>query len=266
MPQAKTVLVTGAAKRLGRAIALELAEQGWQIALHYHRSEAEAQATAREVGVFGPVELFQADLGSAEACQAMFGAVVRRFGRVDALVNSASQFQHDDARSFQPALAQLHMSVNCVAPIVLARSLFEHLEVIAAQVESGVFGAPKEVPLQGAVVNLLDQKLWNLNPDFLSYTLSKAALQSATTMLAQSLAPRLRVCGVAPGLSMPSYLQDRQAFEAAHKVSPLGRSSQPEDVARTVRFVLENGSMTGSQILVDGGQHLMHLPRDISFL
>lgn len=124
----------------------------------------------------------------------------------------------------------------------------------------------KDTTIQGAVVNLLDQKLWNLNPDFLSYTLSKAALQAATTMMAQSFAPRLRVCGVAPGLTMPSYLQDAAAFNKAHQVSPLGRSSRPEDVARTVRFVLENESMTASQILVDGGQHLMHLPRDISFL
>lgn len=251
MPQARTVLVTGAAKRLGKAIAQELAAQGWQIALHYHHSKDEAAETARELAALVPVAVFQADLASPEACRAMFAAVLERFGQVQGLVNSASHFEHDDVLSFQPGLAQQHMAVNCVAPVVLAQCLHQHLEANGAK---------------GAVVTLLDQKLWNLNPDFLSYTLSKAALQSATTMMAQALAPRLRVCGVAPGLSLPSYLQSPQDFERTHKVSPLGRSSNAQDVARTVRFVLENESMTGSQILVDGGQHLMHLPRDISFL
>jgi NAD(P)-dependent dehydrogenase (short-subunit alcohol dehydrogenase family) len=256
MPQAKTVLVTGAAKRLGKAIALDLAAHGWQIALHYHHSMAEALATEAELAELGPVAIFQADLSQAQACQDLFARVQSHFGAVDALVNSASQFDHDDALNFRPDLAQAHLAVNCVAPILLAQCLHKHLEA------RSMAGAER----QGAVVNLLDQKLWNLNPDFLSYTLSKAALQAATTMMAQSFAPRLRVCGVAPGLTMPSYLQDAAAFSKAHQMSPLGRSSRPEDVARTVRFVLENESMTASQILVDGGQHLMHLPRDISFL
>jgi NAD(P)-dependent dehydrogenase (short-subunit alcohol dehydrogenase family) len=288
MPQAKTVLVTGAAKRLGKAIALDLAAHGWQIALHYHHSKAEALATEAELAVLGPVAIFQADLSQAQACQELFSRVQSHFGAVDALVNSASQFDHDDALNFCPDLAQAHLAVNCVAPILLAHCLHEHIEArnkVASQggVETnsaqeaairaseirgaGIQGTGLQGNgLQGAVVNLLDQKLLNLNPDFLSYTLSKAALQAATTMMAQSFAPRLRVCGVAPGLTMPSYLQDAAAFNKAHQVSPLGRSSRPEDVARTVRFVLENESMTASQILVDGGQHLMHLPRDISFL
>jgi NAD(P)-dependent dehydrogenase (short-subunit alcohol dehydrogenase family) len=261
MPQAKTVLVTGAAKRLGKAIALDLVGHGWQVALHYHHSKQEALATQAELAAFGSVEIFQADLSEPQACQQLFAQVLSHFGQVNALVNSASQFEHDDARNFQPRLAQSHLAVNCVAPIVLAQALYAHLSARA----NGAAQATSP-PVQGAVVNLLDQKLWNLNPDFLSYTLSKAALQAATTMMAQSFAPLLRVCGVAPGLTLPSYLQDAAAFQQAHQVSPLGRSSRPEDVARTVRFVLENESMTASQILVDGGQHLMHLPRDISFL
>jgi NAD(P)-dependent dehydrogenase (short-subunit alcohol dehydrogenase family) len=282
MPQAKTVLVTGAAKRLGKAIALDLAAHGWRIALHYHQSQTEALVTAAEIALLGPVACFQADLSQPQACETLFAQVQAHFGEVDALVNSASQFDHDDAQSFDPNLAQAHLAVNCVAPIVLARCLHVHLQarnadrqnkrtegakegVIGGVIKGGVEGGIEGV-VSGAVVNLLDQKLWNLNPDFLSYTLSKAALQAATTMMAQSFAPLLRVCGVAPGLTMPSYLQDSAAFAKAHQVSPLGRSSRPEDVARTVRFVLENESMTASQILVDGGQHLMHLPRDISFL
>lgn len=262
MPQARTVLVTGAAKRLGRAIALEMARGGWQVALHYGQSQDEARATAAQIAALNPshgdaVALFQGDLADTASVQALFAAVVDRFGTVQGLVNSASQFEHDDPRSFDPALAQRLHAVNCVAPLLLTQALHRHLE--------GLASAPGQA-VQGSVVNLLDQKLWNLNPDFLSYTLSKAALQSATTMMAQAFGPVLRVCGVAPGLTEPSYLQDQAAFERTHRLSPLGRSSQPDDVARTVRFVLENPSMTGTQVLVDGGQHLMHLPRDVSFL
>jgi NAD(P)-dependent dehydrogenase (short-subunit alcohol dehydrogenase family) len=119
---------------------------------------------------------------------------------------------------------------------------------------------------EGAVVNLLDQKLYNLNPDFFSYTMTKAALAAATVMLAQSLAPAIRVNAVAPGLTLPSYLQDQTAFEKAHQVSVLGRSSDVADIAATVYFVATNRSMTGATVLVDGGQHLLALPRDISLL
>ncbi|MFM2210787.1 MAG: hypothetical protein RIQ96_2430, partial [Pseudomonadota bacterium] len=119
---------------------------------------------------------------------------------------------------------------------------------------------------QGAVVNLLDQKLWNPNPDFLSYTLSKAALECANTLLAQALAPRLRVVGVAPGLTLTSHMLSDEQFRALHQLSPLGRSSTPEDVAATVRFALENRSITGTTLLVDGGQHLMKFERDFSLM
>jgi len=115
-------------------------------------------------------------------------------------------------------------------------------------------------------VNLLDQKLWNLNPDFFSYTLSKSALKTATTLLAQALAPRLRVVGVAPGLTLTSHMLSDDAFQALHKLSPLGRSSTPEDVAATVAFALSNGSLTGTTLLVDGGQHLMKFDRDFSLM
>jgi NAD(P)-dependent dehydrogenase (short-subunit alcohol dehydrogenase family) len=115
-------------------------------------------------------------------------------------------------------------------------------------------------------VNLLDQKLWNPNPDFFSYTLSKAALESATTLLAQALAPRLRTVGVAPGLTLTSTYLAPERFEELRKLSPLGCSSTPEDVASTVRFALENGSITGTTLLVDGGQHLVRFDRDFSFM
>jgi NAD(P)-dependent dehydrogenase (short-subunit alcohol dehydrogenase family) len=166
-------------------------------------------------------------------------------------VNNASRFEHDDARSFGAASLAAHMMANTAAPVLLAQALAAHL-----QERNGT----------GCVVNLLDQKLWNPNPDFFSYTLSKAALESATTLLAQALAPQLRVVGVAPGLTLTSHMLSQEKFEQLHRLSPLGRSSTPQDVASAVRFALENRSITGTTLLVDGGQHLMRFERDFSLM
>ncbi|HEY8358110.1 MAG TPA: SDR family oxidoreductase [Ramlibacter sp.] len=247
----RTVLVTGAARRLGRAIALELAAAGWQVAVHYRGSAEEAQATASDCAAHAPAHAFQADLSDEAAVRSLLPRVAAHFGTVDAVVNNASVFEHDTVDSFSYAALATHLAANTAAPIVLAQALH-------AQVQSR--------SASGAVVNLLDQKLWNPNPDFLSYTLSKAALEAATTLLAQALAPRLRVVGVAPGLTLTSHMLSQEKFEQLHKLSPLGRSSTPEDVARTVRFALENQSLTGTTLLVDGGQHLMKFDRDFSLM
>lgn len=143
------------------------------------------------------------------------------------------------------------MRSNTGAAILLAQALHAHVSARHTT---------------GAVVNLLDQKLWNQNPDFFSYTLSKAALEAANTMLAIALAPQLRVVGVAPGLTLTSHLLSKEKFEALHQLSPLGRSSSPADVAATVKFALENSSITGTTLLVDGGQHLMKFERDFSLM
>jgi NAD(P)-dependent dehydrogenase (short-subunit alcohol dehydrogenase family) len=142
------------------------------------------------------------------------------------------------------------MHANVAAPVLLAQALHDITPDGA----------------QAVVVNLLDQKLHNLNPDFLSYTLSKAALQAATTMLAQALAPKVRVVGVAPGITLQSGDQTSEGFAKAHKVTPLGRSSTPEDIAAAVCYLAEAGAVTGATLVVDGGQHLMPLPRDVMFL
>jgi NAD(P)-dependent dehydrogenase (short-subunit alcohol dehydrogenase family) len=175
---ARTVLVTGSARRLGRSIALDLAGAGWQVAVHYRGSAAEAAQTVADCARHAPSEAFQADLADEAQLRALLPRVVQRFGSVDAVVNNASRFEHDDARSFTPASLASHMASNTAAPVLLAQALAAHL-----QERGGT----------GCVVNLLDQKLWNLNPDFFSYTLSKAALEAATTLLAQALAPQLRV-------------------------------------------------------------------------
>lgn len=254
------VLVTGASRRLGREIALALAAGGWQVAVHYRASEAEAMATVADCArLAGVSAAFQAELGDEAAVRGLLPAVVARMGRVDAVVNNASTFEEDSAASFGFAALDKHLHSNTGAAVLLAQALHAH---IVARGE----GAEGEQGAQGTVVNLLDQKLWNQNPDFFSYTLSKAALEAAGTMLALALAPRVRVIGVAPGLTLTSHLLSDEQFQARHKLSPLGRSSTPADVAATVKFALENRSITGTTLLVDGGQHLMKFERDFSLM
>ena len=255
---APVVLVTGAAKRLGREIALALAAGGWRVAVHYRSSKQDAINTVAACArIQGDSALFEGDLGDEHSVKTLLPSVIQRFGQVDAVVNSASAFEQDNAASFSFAALEKHLRSNTGAPILLAQALHAHLASRHARGESSV---------RGAVVNLLDQKLWNQNPDFLSYTLSKAALEAANTMLAIALAPLVRVVGVAPGLTLTSHMLSDAQFEALHKLSPLGRSSTPGDVAATVKFALENQSITGTTLLVDGGQHLMKFERDFSLM
>jgi NAD(P)-dependent dehydrogenase (short-subunit alcohol dehydrogenase family) len=254
-PAPRTVLVTGAGRRLGRAIALACAAAGWRVAVHYHRSRQDALETIAACDALAPTGgIFDADLADEAAVRALLPRVAAALGGVEAVVNSAALFEHDEAASFGYAAMERHWRVNTGAPLLLAQGLAEHLLARGA------------APASGCVVNLLDQKLFNPNPDFLSYTLSKAALHSATTLLAQALAPTVRVVGVAPGLTLTSHLLSAERFAQLHQLSPLGRSSTPEDVAGAVLFALGNRSVTGSTLLVDGGQHLMPLARDFSLM
>jgi NAD(P)-dependent dehydrogenase (short-subunit alcohol dehydrogenase family) len=222
----RTVLVTGAAKLLGREIALTLARAGWRVAVHYRDSVEEARKTVADCSKLCPGSAsFRANLGNEAAVRNLLPGVIEAMGQVDAIVNNASTFEHDTPASFSFAAMEKHMRANSGAAILLSQALHTHL-------------LTRECAA-GAVVNLLDQKLWNPNPDFTSYTLSKAALESANTMLALALAPRVRVVGVASGLL------------------PLGRLSTAADVAATVVFALQNQSITGTTLLVDGGQHLL---------
>ncbi len=256
------VLVTGAAKRLGRDIALALAAAGWRVAVHYRSSEQDAINTVAACArIDCAAATFDANLEDEGAVRELLPRVVSHFGRCDAVVNSASAFEQDDAASFSFAAFEKHLRANTGAPIILAQALHVHI----ASRNAGKTIDDKDA-VRGVVVNLLDQKLWNQNPDFLSYTLSKAALEAANTMLAMALAPLVRVVGVAPGLTLTSHLLTDAQFEALHKLSPLGRSSTPEDVAATVKFALENQSITGTTLLVDGGQHLMKFARDFSLM
>lgn len=257
-----TALVTGAGKRLGREIALGLAKAGWRVAIHYRSSEAEALETAKACLALNPATqtlnpqsfVFKADLADEFATRQLLPQVVKQLGRVDGVVNSAALFEHDDVQSFSYALMAQHWASNTGAAIVLAQALHQHCQARGGQAAEAV------------VINMLDQKLWNPNPDFLSYTLSKAALEAANTLLAQALAPLVRVVGVAPGLTLTSHLLDDDKFQQLHKLSPLGRSSSVEDVVSTVVFAMHNRAITGTTLLVDGGQHLMKFERDFSLM
>lgn len=252
-PPARVVLVTGAAQRIGREIALHLAAAGWRVAVHYRHSAAAAAETVAAVqAAGGQAQAFAADLAQPAACEALLPAVQAAFGQVDAVVNNASLFEHDDIHSLDFDSLDRHWRANTAPALLLARAL--HAALAARP------GA------QGVVVNLLDQKLWNPNPDHFSYTLSKAALHTATTLLAQALAPSVRVCGVAPGVTLLSGDMSDAEFAASQRMTPLQRSSSPLDVARAVHFLLESPAITGSTLLVDGGQHLQPQGRDVMFL
>jgi NAD(P)-dependent dehydrogenase (short-subunit alcohol dehydrogenase family) len=251
MPARPVVLVTGAAKRLGRAIALDLAAQGFDLALHYLASAAAAQATVMELrGAGASATAFPADLADEAACRTLVPAVLAHFGRLDAVVNNASTFDYDDAQTATAAAMERHWRANTAPAVLLAQALHAHLLARRAT---------------GCVVNLLDQKLWNPNPDYFSYTLSKAALQAATVMLAQALAPVLRVCGVAPGLLLGSDYIDADRLAALQARTPLGVGVTPGQVAQAVRFLLQAPTATGTVIVVDAGSHLVRAPRDFAF-
>lgn len=246
----KRALVTGAGRRLGRAIALGLAVDGWDIAVHYHRSRGEAEALVQEISGLGRQAVPVAcDLADAAAVGRLVAQCNDRLGSLSCLVNSAALFEHDTLETLETARWESHMNVNLRAPVLLSRDF-------ARQVPDGT---------TGCIVNLLDQKVFNLNPDFLSYTVAKIGLEGATRVLAMALAPRVRVCGVAPGITLISGEQSAEGFEKAHRMAPLGRSSDVEDVVGAVRYAVGARSLTGTTLVVDGGQHLWGSRRDVQF-
>ena len=241
----RTVLVTGGGKRLGAAIARAAAGAGWRVAIHYGRSADEARALARELdGV-----AVQGDLADTAAAAALFArAREAAGGPVAGLVNSASMFEYDRPEGIDAALAARLHAINAVTPALLAAAL-------AAQDDVD----------DGAVVNLLDQKLANPNPEFFSYSLSKYALAGATTMLAQALAPTVRVNAVAPGITLPSGDQSDAAFAAVASDNLLRRPVGAANVAEAVVYLLGARSVTGQTLYVDCGQRFVQRDGDVMF-
>ncbi len=248
---ARVALVTGAGKRLGQAIALALARQGWDIAVHFRHSQPEAEETVAAIIALGRRACaLQADLSDEEQTKSLVPRAIAALGSLSCVVNNASLFEFDSASSFTTQHLDLHMHANLAAPVLLAQALH-------AATPDGA---------QSVVINLLDQKLANMNPDYFSYTLSKAALECATVMMAQSLAPKLRVVGLSPGITMISGQQNEEEFARAHRVAPLGYSSRPHDIAEAACYLAQASAITGTTLIVDGGQHLIPLQHDVAFV
>ncbi len=253
----RTVLVTGAAKRLGREIALYFAREGWNVIIHYGQSAQEAKAVVDEMHELGVKAIaLQANLSRQAEAQSLIEKSINQFSRIDCLVNSAAIFEYDrpsqDDHLVSADLIERHTQINLAAPVLMAQAMFRHLK---AQPISKDF-----IP---ATIQILDQKLINLNPDYFSYTLSKSALLTATEMMARDFAPYMRSVGLAPGITLPSGNQSQAEFEKAHQVTPLGYSSSTQDIASAAFFLANAKSITGTTLYVDGGQHLLVSDRDV---
>ena len=240
-PLPKTALVTGGAKRIGRALVLALAEAGYAVAIHHHASRAEAEALAAEImEAGGNAVALVADLADEAAVRQLLPRAAAALGPVGVLVNNASIFENDTVATATRESWDRHLAVNLRAPFVLIQEF-----AAALPAESG-----------GAVVNLLDERVWNLTPYFVSYTLSKDALWTLTRTMALALAPRIRVNGIGPGPTLPSPRQSAEQFLERCRSLPLQRGTSPEEIAAAMRFILAAPAMTGQMIALDGGEHL----------
>ncbi len=239
----RTAIVTGGAKRIGGAIVRAPAEGGWHVLIHCNRSEDEARALAAELGSGG---ILPAGLADPNAAGTILAAA-HGLPPLRLLVNSASRFRQDGPDDFTVESWGAHLDVNLRAPALLSRAF-------AARAGRGL------------IVNLLDAKLSSLNPDFFSYTVSKIGLGGLTELTARAFAPRIRVCGIAPSVTMVSGPQSRENFEEAHRTNALGRGVEAGDIVRALRFLIATPVITGQTIVLDGGLRFLSLPRDVQFM
>jgi NAD(P)-dependent dehydrogenase (short-subunit alcohol dehydrogenase family) len=239
LPEA--ALVTGAALRIGCAVAFDLAAQGWRVAVHYRSSAEAAERLAADITAQGgTAEPVQADLAQERDVARLVRRCVDRLGPTTLLVNNAALFEQDDLGTLDFARWEKQLNVNLRAPVFLAQAF-------AKALPSGK---------TGSIVNMVDQCVVRPGANFLSYTIAKSGLWAATQMLAKALAPRIRVNAIGPGPVLPSPWQTQAEFEAEYRSTPLGRGSTPEEICGAIRFLLETPSITGQMILLDGGQHL----------
>jgi NAD(P)-dependent dehydrogenase (short-subunit alcohol dehydrogenase family) len=240
-------LVTGAGRRIGRAIAEGLAKSGWAVAVHAREAGAEVKAVAAGIVKSGRSSaIVAADLTDEAAVKQLIPRAAKALrGPLTLLVNNASAFEHDDVDTATRASWDRHMEANLRAPFVLMQEFARAL--------------PEEA--EGVVVNLLDQRVWNLTDQFVSYTVAKAGLWTLTQTMALALAPRIRVCGIGPGPTMPSKHQSEEQFAAQAAATPLGIPATTADILRAVQFIVNTPSFTGQMIALDAGQHLMPFQR-----
>lgn len=252
--RAPTVLVTGASVRLGEQICRSFAAKGWTVWCHYQHSEVAAHALCADLRSHnGVAYAIQANLADANDCARLMAHIVNTTGPLTCLVNNASSFEPDSAKDFGVQTARQQLEVNLLAPMQLS-SLMAH-----SVADEGPAG-------QHSIIHILDQKVFNLNPDYFSYTLSKLALERSVALQAQALAPRLRVCGVAPGLMYLSGSQTQENFDVAGTVNLMRQATDPAQVAASCVFLAENPCITGVTLTVDNGQHLVPLKRDVMFV
>lgn len=250
----KRVLVTGGAHRLGALLCQTFASAGWEVWCHYHRSEPAAQALCLALQQQGcAAYAIRADMADPQERQQMMAQIVARSGPLHCLVNNASSFEPDSAQALDMEGARQQLEVNLLAPMALSSLMAQSLST-----DDGM-GAH-------CILHILDQKVFNLNPDYFSYTVSKLALERTVALQAQALAPRLRVCGVAPGLMFLSGPQTQENFDQASQINLLRRATDPAQVAASCLFLAENPCITGVTLTVDNGQHLVPLPRDVMFV
>lgn len=243
MPRA--ALVTGAARRIGRAIALALARDGWAVAVHHRAGRDDAAALVDELTRLGAAAIaLEADLADETTAADLIARAAQKLGPLGVLVNNASLFERDAALDHTRASWDAHMAANLRAPVVLTQHFAQALPAAAT----------------GCVINIIDQRVWNLTPHFFSYTMSKAALWTATQTMALALAPRVRVNAVGPGPVLPSARQSAAQFEAQWREQPLQCATTPDDIAEAVLYLTHARAVTGQMIAVDGGQHLNWAP------
>lgn len=242
----RTAIVTGGAKRIGAALARALASDGWHLLIHCHRSRAEAEALAAELGNATVVSV---DLAQPDAAAVIFDAL-DGLPPARLLVNSASRFVHDSADDFTTEGWDAHQAINLRAPALLSQAL-------AAGAGDG----------GGLIVHLLDAKLAAPNPDFFSYTVSKMGLAGLTELGARAWAARgIRVCGIAPSVTLVSGPQSRKNFDAVHRLNALKRGVEVAEIVAALRFIIATPTLTGQVITIDGGQRFLGLARDVQFL
>ena len=243
------VLVTGAAHRIGRAIALDMAGRGWKVVVHYRSSGDAAQKLVDDINDSGSsARAVEADLEKSDDLDRLMAAGVSAFGHLDCLINNASLFEDDEITTLDKNSWSAHMDTNLRAPIFLAQSF-------AAQL-------PRDT--LGNIINIIDQRVWRLTPLFFSYTISKSALWTATRTMAQALAPQIRVNAIGPGPVMKSVHQSAEQFARQCAATPLGHGSSGEEIADAVQYILDAPSMTGQMIALDGGQHLSWRTADVT--
>jgi NAD(P)-dependent dehydrogenase (short-subunit alcohol dehydrogenase family) len=245
----RSALVTGAARRIGRAIARDLADHGWDVAVHHHTAADEARQLVHQIEASGRRAVaLQADLAQEAEAAGLVARASERLGPISLLVNNAAIFEHDLPLTADAASWQRHMAINLRAPLVLTQGLLAQLA--ARDGEEAGHGA------EANIINLIDQRVLNLTPQYTSYTVSKAGLWTLTRHLALALAPRVRVNAIGPGIVLPPSGASEESMDAMRRAMPLRRGAGVEEICACVRFILATPSLTGQMIALDGGQHL----------